>query len=301
MPQGFFKPVQRLIRCHAAPEPQSLGTLVLPQCLEDSTPRCLDTFEAFKPCVSAASVAWVPLGSIVSDEESFLQGETQDPGLTQVMVSSSELASEPEVPALMERATNFLQVPWKAVSEQRRSVFRPAQSSTPPAFSSVPRLTGGGPECGRTCLHGRCRGGRAGTVPASGLHHSGPSASPPVGGLSKDPVCPNSQCRITEAHLKKAYAAEAQVTRLAITGGLLTAYLDGMLHSVTLPEPLASELPAVSGTLLQISGFQGQTLGRSLAGLVVARRQLWLSQVRVPDADPYWTCLSPLAILLDQR
>ncbi|MGH0173221.1 UNVERIFIED_CONTAM: hypothetical protein FKN15_073529 [Acipenser sinensis] len=35
----------------------------------------------------------------------------------------------------------------------------------------------------------------------------------------------------------------------------------------------------------QISDFQGQALGRSLAGLVVARRQLRLSQARVPDAD----------------
>ncbi|MGH0125216.1 UNVERIFIED_CONTAM: hypothetical protein FKN15_048901 [Acipenser sinensis] len=41
----------------------------------------------------------------------------------------------------------------------------------------------------------------------------------------------------------------------------------------------------VSGTLLQISGFQGQALGRSLAGLVVPCKQLWLSQTRVPDAD----------------
>ncbi|MGH0122639.1 UNVERIFIED_CONTAM: hypothetical protein FKN15_009674 [Acipenser sinensis] len=66
--------------------------------------------------------------------------------------------------------------------------------------------------------------------------------APPVGGLSKDPVCPNGQCRIVEAYLKKAYAAEAQVTRLANTGGLLMANLDSMLRSVTLPEALASEL-----------------------------------------------------------
>ncbi|MGH0152841.1 UNVERIFIED_CONTAM: hypothetical protein FKN15_023594 [Acipenser sinensis] len=37
--------------------------------------------------------------------------------------------------------------------------------------------------------------------------------------------------------------------------------------------------------LLQVSGFQGQALGQSLAGLVVARRQLWLSQAKVPDTD----------------
>ncbi|MGH0163287.1 UNVERIFIED_CONTAM: hypothetical protein FKN15_064845 [Acipenser sinensis] len=89
----------------------------------------------------------------------------------------------------------------------------------------------------------------------------------------------------TEAHLKKAYAAKAKVTHLANTADLLMAYLGGILRSVPLPEPVASELRLVSGTLLQISGFQGQALGRSLAGLVVARRQLCLSQARVPNAD----------------
>ncbi|MGH0128396.1 UNVERIFIED_CONTAM: hypothetical protein FKN15_034637 [Acipenser sinensis] len=119
----------------------------------------------------------------------------------------------------------------------------------------------------------RCRS----TVSAGGLHHSGLGTN-----LAKDP---NNQCRITEAHLKKSYAAKAQVTHLANTASLFTAYLDGMLRSVAFPEPLASELHLVSGMLLQISGFQGQALGRSLANLVVAHRQLWMSQVRVSDAD----------------
>ncbi|MGH0151661.1 UNVERIFIED_CONTAM: hypothetical protein FKN15_020566 [Acipenser sinensis] len=51
------------------------------------------------------------------DKESFLQAETQDPDLTKVTVPSSELASEPEVPApsssvrtLMKRVANFLQL-----------------------------------------------------------------------------------------------------------------------------------------------------------------------------------------------
>ncbi|MGH0134096.1 UNVERIFIED_CONTAM: hypothetical protein FKN15_054397 [Acipenser sinensis] len=30
------------------------------------------------------------------------------------------------------------------------------------------------------------------------------------GGLPKDPACPNSQCMVTETHLKQAYATEAQ-------------------------------------------------------------------------------------------
>ncbi|MGH0186159.1 UNVERIFIED_CONTAM: hypothetical protein FKN15_020412 [Acipenser sinensis] len=45
------------------------------------------------------------------------------------------------------------------------------------------------------------------------------------------------------------------------------------------------ELHLLSSTLLQISGLQGQALGRSLASLIVAHRQLWLSQARVPDVD----------------
>ncbi|MGH0123190.1 UNVERIFIED_CONTAM: hypothetical protein FKN15_013694 [Acipenser sinensis] len=37
--------------------------------------------------------------------------------------------------------------------------------------------------------------------------------APPVGGLSEDPVYPNGQRRITEAHLKKAYKDKAQMER----------------------------------------------------------------------------------------
>ncbi|MGH0121639.1 UNVERIFIED_CONTAM: hypothetical protein FKN15_053402 [Acipenser sinensis] len=161
------------------------------------------------------------------DEESFLQAESQDLDLTQ---TSADFDPQP-----------FLVFP-DFLEEVKSSWQHPASAP------SVSKSTD-------ACLHGRSRGGRARTVPSSGRHHSGLSASPLVGGLSKDPVCPNSQCRITEAHLKKAYVAEAQVMCLANTGGLLTAYLSGMLHSITLPETLASELHTVSSTLLQILGF----------------------------------------------
>ncbi|MGH0161616.1 UNVERIFIED_CONTAM: hypothetical protein FKN15_041433 [Acipenser sinensis] len=50
-------------------------------------------------------------------------------------------------------------------------------------------------------------------------------------------------------------------------------------------EPVATELRLLSSTLLQLSGLQGQALGRILTSLIMARRQLWLSQARVPDAD----------------
>ncbi|MGH0124924.1 UNVERIFIED_CONTAM: hypothetical protein FKN15_062310 [Acipenser sinensis] len=227
------------------------------------------------------------------DEESFLRMETQDPDLTQVTDPNSELASEPEIPAplnsvkaLIERVPNFLQVLWKASSEQCMSVFRPAQTSTPQHFPPFPDFL---EEVKSSWQHpasvpsmSKSAAALASMEEAEALGLAqfplvdstiGTSASPPppVRGLSKDPACPNSQCRITETHLKKAYAAKAQVTCLANTGGLLTAYLDGMLRSITLPESLASELRAVSSILLQISGFQGQALGRGLAGLVVAR------------------------------
>ncbi|MGH0144236.1 UNVERIFIED_CONTAM: hypothetical protein FKN15_048691 [Acipenser sinensis] len=100
----------------------------------------------------------------------------------------------------------------------------------------------------------------------------------PVGGLARYPACPNPQCKVTETHLKRAYAAEAQAS-------VRTAYMDSVVRKAPLSESLATELRLLSSTLLQISGLQGQALGKSLASLIVARRQLWLTQARVPDAD----------------
>ncbi|MGH0131810.1 UNVERIFIED_CONTAM: hypothetical protein FKN15_055937 [Acipenser sinensis] len=82
--------------------------------------------------------------------------------------------------------------------------------------------------------------------------------APPVGGLARDPVCPNPQCRVKETHLKQVYAAEAQATRLANTASVLTVYLDVVLRDAPLPEPVALEMRLLSGTLLQISSLQGQ-------------------------------------------
>ncbi|MGH0157738.1 UNVERIFIED_CONTAM: hypothetical protein FKN15_034237 [Acipenser sinensis] len=67
--------------------------------------------------------------------------------------------------------------------------------------------------------------------------------------------------------------------------GILMAYMDAVLREAPLPELVATELRFLSCTLLQISCLQGQALGWSLGRLIVARRQLWLSQARVPDAD----------------
>ncbi|MGH0153493.1 UNVERIFIED_CONTAM: hypothetical protein FKN15_055371 [Acipenser sinensis] len=276
--------------------PQSLSASVLwrPQCTKASTPWTPQCFGVSLPqCRTPAPQVFAPDISeqevVMSeeeqdalfiaaswDEESFLRGETQDPDLTQETVPSSVLASEPEVPApsssvqaLMERAANFVSEQHNFLEEVKSSWQHPA--SVPSVSKSVAALAS---------MEGAEAVGLA-QFPLVDSTIAALVRAPSVGGLPKDPVCPNGQCRITEAHLEKAYMTEAQVMCLANTGGLLTAYLDGMLRSVTLPEPLASELRTVSSSLLQISGFQGQALGRSLAGLVVAHRQLWLSQVRV--------------------
>ncbi|MGH0130533.1 UNVERIFIED_CONTAM: hypothetical protein FKN15_026415 [Acipenser sinensis] len=126
-------------------------------------------------------------------------------------------------------------------SEQCRSVFRLAQASTPQPFpvflDFLKEVKSSWQRLASAPSVSKCMAALASLegAEAMGLAQFPPVDStiaalvrtPPVGGLAKDPVCPNGQCRITEAHLKLAYAAEAQVTCLANTGGLLMAYLDG--------------------------------------------------------------------------
>ncbi|MGH0127688.1 UNVERIFIED_CONTAM: hypothetical protein FKN15_021518 [Acipenser sinensis] len=196
--------------------------------------------------------------------------------------------------ALMGRAAAFLQVPWTSAAEPRRSVFRTQAMAPRPqkflAFSDFLEKVrsswdrpASAPSMRKQAallafLEGTDKLGLSGFPPVDSTIVN----APPVGGLA---ICPNPQCRVTETHLRRAYAAEAQETRLSNTASVRTAYLDGVMRETPLPMPVAMELHLLSSTLLQISGLQGQALGRSLASLVVARRQLWLSQARVPDAD----------------
>ncbi|MGH0147329.1 UNVERIFIED_CONTAM: hypothetical protein FKN15_032486 [Acipenser sinensis] len=67
------------------------------------------------------------------------------------------------------------------------------------------------------CSLGRCREAGPGRLSPSGLHHCSLGQGSTSGGLPEDPACLNPQCRVMETHLKRAYAAEAQVTRLVNT------------------------------------------------------------------------------------
>ncbi|MGH0131820.1 UNVERIFIED_CONTAM: hypothetical protein FKN15_055947 [Acipenser sinensis] len=84
--------------------------------------------------------------------------------------------------------------------------------------------------------------------------------TPTLSGLTKDPACPNKQCRTTEVALVR-----------------------------DLPEcpsaALRSELVTVSQLLVRLAQLNSRAQGRSIASLVVARRQLWLSQARVQELD----------------
>ncbi|MGH0125104.1 UNVERIFIED_CONTAM: hypothetical protein FKN15_059281 [Acipenser sinensis] len=111
--------------------------------------------------------------------------------------------------------------------------------------------------------------------------------SPTLSGLVKDPTCPNKQCRITEVHLKRGYAAATEAVRLSNVASLLTVYQATLLRD--LPEcpsvALRTELGTIAQLLVKLVQLNARAQGRSIASLVVARRQLWLSQARVQEPD----------------
>ncbi|MGH0141046.1 UNVERIFIED_CONTAM: hypothetical protein FKN15_007575 [Acipenser sinensis] len=69
--------------------------------------------------------------------------------------------------------------------------------------------------------------------------------------------------------------------------------LQGSLSHRPTPQQL-EELQLVNKNLLRISNFNGQAVGRNLAALVAARRQLWLSQARIADGDKAQLLDSPI-------
>ncbi|MGH0120165.1 UNVERIFIED_CONTAM: hypothetical protein FKN15_065926 [Acipenser sinensis] len=105
--------------------------------------------------------------------------------------------------------------------------------------------------------------------------------------LVKDPACPNKQCRTTAIHLKKGYLAATEAVKLSNVASLLTVYQASLVKD--LPEHLSAslraELALVTLFLVKIAQLNARAQGRSIASLVVARRQLWLSQARVQEPD----------------
>ncbi|MGH0137099.1 UNVERIFIED_CONTAM: hypothetical protein FKN15_062852 [Acipenser sinensis] len=160
----------------------------------------------------------------------------EEPGL-EVASEASALFLSSSVSALMGCAAAFLQVPWMPAAEPRWSVFRKqAMAPRPQKFPALPDFMeevrsywdrpASGPSVLKhaaplASLEGADKLGQAVFSPVDSTIAALVKA-PPVGGLGRDPVCPNPQCKVTETHLKRVYAAEAQETRLSNTASLLT-------------------------------------------------------------------------------
>ncbi|MGH0182577.1 UNVERIFIED_CONTAM: hypothetical protein FKN15_010606 [Acipenser sinensis] len=204
--------------------------------------------------------------------------------------------------SVVERAARHLGVDWPASEPTRRSLFElpsahTLQSRILPAFPDFIKevqSTWGAPastpatsrKAAAFNMHGASEAGLA-SFPPVGAAFAALVKAPTLSGLAKDPSCPNRQCRITEAHLKKGYAAATEAVRLSNVASLLTVYQAALLRD--LPEcpsaALRTELGTVAQLLVKLAQLNARAQGRSIASLVVARRQLWLSQARVQEPD----------------
>ncbi|MGH0116180.1 UNVERIFIED_CONTAM: hypothetical protein FKN15_074821 [Acipenser sinensis] len=204
----------------------------------------------------------------------------------------------------VERAARHLGVDWPASEPTRCSLFElpsaqpspfslgycqhsltllrrcsPLGEPRPPPLQLLARLR-------PSTMHGASEAGLA-SFPPVGAAFAALVKAPTLSGLAKDPSCPNRQCRITEAHLKKGYAAATEVVRLSNVASLLTVYQATLLRD--LPEcpsaALRTELGTIAQLLVKLAQLNARAQGRSIASLVVARRQLWLSQARLQEPD----------------
>ncbi|MGH0165276.1 UNVERIFIED_CONTAM: hypothetical protein FKN15_048923 [Acipenser sinensis] len=204
--------------------------------------------------------------------------------------------------SLVERATRHLGIEWQAVELPRRSLFESPSVRSPmprtlpafPDFIKEVQSTWGAPasspatsrKASAFAMQGASEAGLASFPPVDAAF-AALVKTPTLSGLVKDPACPNKQCRTTEIHLKKGYLAATEAVKLSNVASLLTVYQASLIRD--LPEHLSpslkAELALVAQFLVKIAQLNARAQGRSIASLVVARRQLWLSQARVQEPD----------------
>lgn len=97
---------------------------------------------------------------------------------------------------------------------------------------------------------------------------------PPDEALRSDARCPRPQCRATDELLCRAYDAGARMGRIGNSMSHLLLGLTSSLESVGVDSPTQGLLD----TALQAFAFMSRELGRLLAVLTQARRQVWLAQ-----------------------
>ncbi|MBN3281347.1 NR1H4 protein, partial [Polyodon spathula] len=104
-------------------------------------------------------------------------------------------------------------------------------------------------------------------------------------------LCLHPHSSLHENALLQIYQADTKAfqtgTRLANICGLLTVYQLQLLQDLSAQPSshIINELRLMNDQLLCIARHGVQAIGRNLRALVVALRQLWLSQARVPNAD----------------
>ncbi|MGH0152154.1 UNVERIFIED_CONTAM: hypothetical protein FKN15_053526 [Acipenser sinensis] len=74
--------------------------------------------------------------------------------------------------------------------------------------------------------------------------------TPTLSGLTKDLACLNKQCKITEVHLKKGYAAATEAVRLSNVASLLMVYQAALIRDP--PECQSLALRTELGTVAQL-------------------------------------------------
>ncbi|MGH0118163.1 UNVERIFIED_CONTAM: hypothetical protein FKN15_044465 [Acipenser sinensis] len=216
--------------------------------------------------------------------------------------SEMEAGVDDSLWSLVERATRHLGIQWPAAEQPRRSLFESPlaqglQSRTLPAFpdfikevQSTWETPASAPATSRKAaaftMQGASEAGLA-SFPPVGAAFAALVKSPTLSGLAKDPTCPNKQCRTTEVHLKRGYSAATEAVRLSNLASLLSVYQAALVKD--LPDypsvSLRAELGLIAQLLVKLAQLNARAQGRSIASLVVARRQLWLSQARVQEHD----------------
>ncbi|MGH0115289.1 UNVERIFIED_CONTAM: hypothetical protein FKN15_006717 [Acipenser sinensis] len=174
--------------------------------------------------------------------------------------SEMEAVVDDSLWSLVERATRHLGIQWPAAEQPRRSLFelplaQGLQSRMLPAFPDFIKEVQSTWE-----------------TPASA-----PATSRKAAAFTMQ----------VQVHLKRGYSAATEAVRLSNLASLLSVYQAALVKD--LPDypsvSLRAELGLIAQLLVKLAQLNARAQGRSIASLVVARRQLWLSQARVQEHD----------------
>lgn len=112
--------------------------------------------------------------------------------------------------------------------------------------------------------------------------------------LRPDARCPRPQCRLTDDFIGKSYDAAARAARIGNSlSHLILAQSQALQSSGVDPS-----LQSLSEASLQAFAFMSRELGRLMASLTLARRQIWLAQS--PLSEPCRRALRSLPVVPGQ-